>query len=137
MKLHVDIPGWLGLATALRLHQTAPTLQLSIAVENETPPRPISGAARAWLQRAFPELKTLLAEASRLPVAVIRDGVRVDCGESDLVPVTRHLTDFLRHNARNADIAAVAPPADALIVGFGERAFAVADASASHLRWHS
>ncbi|MDF3073553.1 MAG: NADH:flavin oxidoreductase/NADH oxidase [Alphaproteobacteria bacterium] len=127
MRLHVDIAGWLGLAVALRLQQAAPTLQLSVAVENDTPPRPISGAARAWLQRAFPELKTLLAEASRLPLVVIRDGVRVECGESDLVPVARHLIDFLRHNARNADIApAASPPAGALIAGPGEAGLAVA-----------
>jgi hypothetical protein len=74
MKLHVAIPGWLGLATALRLRQAVPSLVVSAAVANETPARPLSAVARVWLQQLFPELKALLADMPSLKLVVARDG---------------------------------------------------------------
>lgn len=125
MKLHVAIPGWLGQAIALRLHQAAPTLDFSVAVENETPPRPLSAPARAWLQRVFPEALTLLGEPVALAVA--RDGARIDCGEGALVPASSDLIEFFAFKARQADIAGAAKAPDgALVVGLGASGFGMA-----------
>lgn len=137
MKLHVAIPGWLGLATALRLRQMTASLVLSAAIANETPARPLSAAARAWLQQLFPELKTLLADVPSLKLVVVRDGESIDCGDSGLTPVDDRLLGFLRDRARNAGILATEQAAEgALIVGRSAAGFqrqVATDAPSKHV----
>ncbi len=137
MKLHVAVPGWLGLATAVRLHQAAPSLFISTAIANETPARPLSAAARAWLQQVFPELKALFADAPTLKLVVARDGESIDCGDSGLTPVDDRLLNFLKDRARSAGVLVAEQAAQgALIVGrsaAGLRRQIAADATSKHV----
>lgn len=140
MKLHVAIPGWLGLATALRLRQAVPSLVLSAAIANETPARPLSATARAWLQQLFPELKTLLVDPPGLKLVVARDGESIDCGDSGLTPVDDRLLNFLKDHARSAGILAAEQAAEgALIVGRATTGFerqVATDATSKHVVLH-
>ncbi len=129
MKLHVAIPGWLGLATALRLKQAAPDATVS-AIDDAGSDRPISAAARAWLQKLDAWPKDDAISAAPLRLRVTRRGETIDCGAGDFASVDPRLYAVLRDRLRKAGVTAAATPPDgALIVG---RASVFKRATAKH-----